>query len=418
MRSVDQVDTGAAIDGSGRSVMAQGFTKDGLARLDAVMTGFVERDDIPGLAWLVERHGETHVGVAGADGPGGTPVAADTIFRISSVTKPITGVAALILVEECRLRLDDPVDDLLPELADRRVLAHPHAAVDDTVAAHRPVTLRDLLTFRLGLGLDFTDFSPKPVDAALAAAGLAPGPPAPGTTPAPDEYLRRLGTVPLLYQPGERWLYHTGAAVLGVLIARAAGQPFEEFLAERLFEPLGMVDTGFSVPPDKLDRFGACFGIDVGTGERNVYDPADGQWARPPAFAGGGDGLVSTLADLRAFGEMLLGGGTYRGQRLLARNTVAAMTTNQLTPEQVMASSSSDDAATGWGFCVGIGLRRNTTSRPPGTYGWDGGLGSSWSNDPSERLTGVLLTNQTWASASPPAAFGDFWTCAYTALAD
>jgi CubicO group peptidase (beta-lactamase class C family) len=398
--------------------MPKGFTKDGLARLDAVMTAFVERDDIPGLAWLVERHGETHVGVAGADGPGGTPVAPDTIFRISSVTKPITGVAALILVEECRLRLDDPVDELLPELADRRVLAHPHAAVDDTVPARRPITLRDLLTFRLGLGLDFADFSPKPVDEALAAAGFAPGPPAPGGTLPPDEWVRRLGTVPLLYQPGERWLYHMGAAVLGVLIARASGRPFEEFVAERVLAPLGMADTAFYVPPEKLDRFGACFGADLATGERNVYDPADGQWASPPALAGGGDGLVSTVADLRAFGEMLLAGGTYRGERVLARNTVAAMTTNQLTPEQVAASAPDPDGAPGWGFCVGVGLHRNNVSRPPGTYGWDGGLGSSWSNDPSEGLTGVLLTNQAWTSPTPPAAFGDFWTCAYTALAD
>src|SRR5918997_3114217 len=275
-----------------RSAMAQSMTTDGLARLDEVMSAHVERGAVPGMAWLVARRGEVHTGAAGTDGPGGTAVGPDTIFRISSMTKPITTVAALALLEECRLRLDDPVDELLPELADRRVLARPDAPLDDTVSGHRPVTLRDLLTFRLGLGMDFTDFSPRPITDALAALGLGAGPPAPAGPPPPDEWMRRLGTVPLMYQPGERWLYHTSAEVLGVLIARATGQTFDAFLAERVFGPLGMVDTGFSVPADKLDRFGACFGADPATGERTIYDVADGQWSTPPAFpsrrAGGG----------------------------------------------------------------------------------------------------------------------------------
>ena len=398
--------------------MAQSMTTDGLARLDEVMSAHVERGAVPGMAWLVARRGEVHTGAAGTDGPGGTAVGPDTIFRISSTTKPITTVAALALLEECRLRLDDPVDELLPELADRRVLARPDAPLDDTVSGHRPVTLRDLLTFRLGLGMDFTDFSPRPITDALAALGLGAGPPAPAGPPPPDEWMRRLGTVPLMYQPGERWLYHTSAEVLGVLIARATGQTFDAFLAERVFGPLGMVDTGFSVPADKLDRFGACFGADPTTGEQTVYDPADGQWSTPPAFPSGGAGLVSTLADLHAFGGMLLAGGTRQGVRLLSRATVRAMTTNQLTPAQVAATAPDPDGATGWGFGVGINVHRNDPARPPGTYGWDGGLGSSWSNDPSEDLVGVLLTNQMWTSPVPPVAFGDFWTCVYAALAD
>jgi CubicO group peptidase (beta-lactamase class C family) len=388
-----------------------GFTKDGLARLDAVLTGHAETGEVSGLTWLVARHGEAHVGAAGGDGPGGTPAAADTIYRISSTTKPIAAAGALALVEDCRLRLDDPVDEFLPELADRRVLSRPDAEVDDTVAANRPITLRDLLTFRCGLGGDFTDWTPKPIDDAIGALGLGAGPPAPAVPPPPDEWIRRLGTVPLQYQPGERWLYHMGADILGVLVARAAGQPFDAFLAERVFEPLGMVDTGFFVPEGERHRFGACFGAGP-VGARDVYDPADGQWASPPAFPGGGAGLVSTVADLAAFGRALLEGG------LLARATVAAMTTNQLTAEQVAASSPSPDGATGWGFGVGVELTRHRLSRPPGTYGWDGGLGSSWANDPAEGLTGVLLTNQMWTSPVPPAVFEDFWTCAYTALAD
>jgi CubicO group peptidase (beta-lactamase class C family) len=342
----------------------------------------------------------------------------DTIFRITSMTKPITAAAAMILVEECKLRLDEPVDRLLPELAGRKVLKRLDGPLDDTVPAKRPITVRDLLTFRLGLGGDFTDFTPKPIDEAIGALGLGAGPPAPAVPPPPDEWARRLGTVPLMYQPGERWLYHTGADVLGVLVARAAGQPFDEFLAERVFAPLGMVDTGFHVPADRLGRFGACFGVDFATGERVTYDPAAGQWASPPAFPGGGAGLVSTVADLRAFGEMLLAGGTYRGERLLAAHTVAAMTTNQLTPAQLASSGPGSDAAMGWGFGVGVELLRTGPARPPGTYGWDGGLGSSWANDPSAGLVGVVLTNQAWTSPAPPAVVRDFWTCAYTALAD
>lgn len=398
--------------------MATAMTEDGLARLDAVMTAHAERGDLPGLTWLVSRQGEVHTGAAGSDGPGGAPVGLDTIFRISSATKPITAVAALILVEECRLRLDDPVDDLLPELADRRVVARPGGPIDDTVPARRPITLRDLLTFRLGLGSDFNDPGARPVMAAMSALGVGEGPPAPAGPPPPDEWLRRLGTVPLMYQPGERWLYHTGADVLGVLIARASGQPLGEFLAERLFGPLGMVDTGFWVPEDRLDRFGACFVPDPATGGWTVYDPADGQWSRPPAFPGGGAGLVSTLPDLHAFGEALLAGGTRRGERVLSRATVAAMTTNQLTPEQVAATSSSPETTVGWGLGVGVQLHRRGPARSPGTYGWDGGLGASWANDPSEDLIGVLLTNQTWTSPVPPGAFRDFWTCVYAALGD
>jgi CubicO group peptidase (beta-lactamase class C family) len=396
--------------------MASALTAGGLARLDAVMAGFAERDEIPGLAWLVSRRGEVHTGTAGTDGPGGAPVAPDTIFRISSTTKPITAVAAMVLVEECRLRLDDPVDELLPELADRRVVSRSGGPVDDTVPARRPITLRDLLTFRLGLGSDFTAPGPSPVMQAMTTLGVGEGPPQPAGPPPPDEWMRRIGSVPLAHQPGERWLYHTGADVLGVLIARASGQPLGRFMSERVLEPLGMVDTGFWVPEDRRGRFGACFTVDPATGGRVAYDLADGQWASPPAFPSGGAGLVSTLADLRAFGEALLAGGTRGGERVLSRASVAAMTTNQLTPEQVAGSSPSPDATSGWGLGLGVELVRRGPGRTPGTYFWDGGLGSSWAADPAEDLVGVLLTNQTWMSPVPPAAFGDFWTCVYAAL--
>src|SRR5262245_28149405 len=223
-----------------------GFDNAGIRRLRDIMDGHVERDDVGGVAWLAARGDDVEVGWAGTLSRGEpAPVQRDSIFRIASMSKPITAVAALILVEECRLRLDDPVDDLLPELAERRVLVDGRGPVDgDTVPADRPITLRDLLTFRLGLGIDFTAPWPSALLVRMGELELGSGPPEPQVPPDPDEWIRRLSTLPLLYQPGERWLYHVGSDVLGVLIARATGQPFEVFLRERVFEPLEMVDTG------------------------------------------------------------------------------------------------------------------------------------------------------------------------------
>jgi CubicO group peptidase (beta-lactamase class C family) len=393
-------------------MVSGGLSKERLGRLHDTMAAAVDRGEVPGLVWLVARRGEVHTGTAGTVAEGGEPVTERTIFRISSTTKPITAAAAMILLEECRLRLDDPVDAWLPELADRRVLANPEGPLDNTMPAARPITVRDVLTFRLGYGMDFTTLGPQPVLAAMAELRLGSGPPAPAEPPGPDEFVRRLGTLPLSHQPGERWLYHTGADVLGVLIARAAGQPFDEFLRERLLQPLGMTDTGFSVPAAGLARFGPVYMTDPGSGARAVYDPPDGQWSRPPAFPGGGAGLVSTVHDLHAFAAMLLAGGVHDGRRLLARPTVEAMTTDQLDPGQHADFS----GALGFGFGVGVQRRRAGLGPSQGAYGWDGGFGTSWSNDPAEDLTGILLTNQAWPSAIPPAVHRDFWTCAYAAI--
>jgi CubicO group peptidase (beta-lactamase class C family) len=390
----------------------RGFTPEGLDRLTRVMEGHTGAGEVPGLAWLVARGGETHAGVAGSAEPGGgRAVERDTIFRIASMTKPVTAAAAMILVEECRLRLDDPVDELLPELADRQVLRNPEGSLTDTVPAHRPITLRDLLTFRLGLGMDFTNFDrPQPVLERIVELGVGSGPPRPQEPPAPDEWMRRLGTVPLAYQPGERWLYHIGSEVTGVLVARAAGQPFADFLRERIFDPLGMSDTGFFVPPDRLDRFGPCWTTNYETGTIVEYDPAAGQWSTAPPFPSGGGGLVSTVDDYAAFAELLLGEGRARGQRMLSPASVAAMVTAHV------GTAPDPDAGLGWGFGVSVQLHRTGVARSPGSYGWDGGLGSSWVNDPVEGLTGVLLTNRTFSSPVPPPVVQDFWTCTYTAL--
>lgn len=395
------------------------WNDDGLARLAGVMARHVDEGDAGGLAWLVARHGEVHAGTAGVLHDGGAAaVRRDGIFRISSMTKPVTAVAALTLVEECRIRLDDPVREWLPELAEPRVLADPAGPLDDTVPAARPITVRDLLTFRMGAGWDFTAGGPAATDVAAAEAGLATGPPAPAGPPEPDEWMRRFGAIPLTHQPGTRWLYHTSADVLGVLVARAAGRPLGDVLAERIFEPLGMADTGFWVPPASNDRLGACHMADPATGEVGVYDPPEGQWSRPPAFPGGGDGLVSTLDDFHAFADMLRSGGSRGGRRILSRPVVEAMTTNHLSPAQLAQAGPDPDGAQGWGFGVGVRLVRTGPAQAVGTYGWDGGLGSSWANDPVEDVIGILLTTRAWSSPQPPAVALDFWTATYAALGD
>jgi CubicO group peptidase (beta-lactamase class C family) len=397
-----------------------GFSAARLGRIHEVLAGHVERGEVPGLVALVSRRGEAHVEVIGTRAVGGGPMRRDTIFRITSMTKPVAAVAAMILVEECRLRLDDPVDRLLPELAGRRVLKSFDGPLDDTVSANRPITVRDLLTFRLGLGVLMRRPDSTPIQRAEAELELRTfGPPVPPTPHAPDEWMRRLGTLPLMFQPGERWLYGTGSHVLGVLIARASGQPLETFLRERIFEPLGMKDTAFTVPAAKLDRLASCYRADRGTGALKLHDgDGDSQWSRPPVFPDAGAGLVSTVDDYLAFGEMMLNRGTHGGERLLSRLSVEAMTTDQMTPEQKAGPDYLAGDGAGWGFGVAIVSRRDGVSAVPGSYGWNGGFGTSWSSDPAEGMVTILMTQRLWNSPTPPEILRDFLTSTYQAIDD
>ncbi|HAS09448.1 MAG TPA: serine hydrolase [Acidimicrobiaceae bacterium] len=394
------------------------FDPDLQKKLDERMTRHVETGETGGIAWLASCDGTVVTGAAGVLTRGEpAPVEQDSLFRIASVTKPLTAVAALLLVEECRLRLEDPVDHLLPELADRRVLVDPLGPIDgDTVPAERPITVRDLLTMQCGLGMDFTAPWPQPLLDAMGALGLSPGAPEPQVPPEPDEWLRRMGTLPLLRQPGERWLYNTASDILGVLVGRAAGVPFDRFLRERVLEPLGMLDTTFSTTA--TDRLGTSYAVDPETGERSVYDEPEGKWSMPPAFPSGAAGLVSTVDDLAAFGTMLLADGFLPdGSRLLSRASVAAMTTDQLGVAAGLHPSISVDGSQGWGFGVGVQVRRTGVARNVGAYGWDGGLGSSWANDPAEDLVGVVLSTDMFSGAAAlPHPLADFWTTVYAAL--
>ena len=398
----------------------QAFSKARLERFHDVLAGYVERKELPGLVALVSRGDHVHVETLGTLAQdSAAPMRRDTIFRISSMTKPLVAAAAMVLVEDSKLRLDDPVDDLLPELASPKVLARIDGPVSETVPAKRAITLRDLLTFTMGSGMLVAPPGNYPILSAFADKGFRPGPPQPAYAPNQDEWLRRFSELPLMYQPGERWIYHTSAEVLGVLISRASGRSLERFMRERLFEPLGMKDTTFSVPANKLDRFAASYTTHPQTGELSLFDAADGgQWSKPPAFESGGGGLVSTLDDYYAFSRMMLNKGTLGKERILSRFSIELMTTDQLTPKQKPQSVllDAEPETFGYGFGMSVVLRRDQLWETPGQFGWDGGLGTSWRADPREDVTTILLTQQAWTSPKFPKVSVDFWTSAYQAI--
>jgi CubicO group peptidase (beta-lactamase class C family) len=385
------------------------------AKTHTLMAGYVARGEIPGIVTLVSRRGEVQVDVVGKQALGGASLKRDSIFRIASMTKPIAAAATMMLVEDKKLSLDEPVDRLLPELANRKVLERLDGPIDRTVPAKRAITVRDCLTFRLGYGLVLAPPDKYPIQQAIKKQGLTI-PTWPGETSlTPDQWIKHLGALPLLHQPGEGWQYNTGADVLGVLIARASGKSFETFLRERIFSPLGMKDTAFSVPAEKLSRFTASYMFDRQKKKLQLFDAAQGQWSKPPSFASGGGGLVSAADDYLAFAQMMLDKGKHGRERLLSEATVQAMTTNQLTPAQLAAASMIVGPSGGWGLGLGVTTKADAYS-PPGRYGWNGGLGTSWWNDPARELITILLTQRMFDSADPPAVCRDFWKSAYQAL--
>ena len=399
---------------------ATGFARAGLDRIGRVVVRHVEAGAAPGAVWLVARRGEVHTGVVGhpaLDDP--RPVGRDAVFRISSMSKPIATVAALSCVEDGLIRLDEPVERLLPELAEPRVLEQEDAPLGWAVPARRPILVRDLLTSTMGLGIVVAPPGEVPLADALVELELGQGPPNPAGAPEPDEWLRRLGTLPLLHHPGERWAYGTSTDVLGVLIARATDAPLEKALRDRVLDPLEMRDTGFSVPSSELERLVSGYTTDPRDGTLTLHDPPEGQWSTPPAFPSAAGGLVSTVDDLHAFARMLLDGGRGPHGPVVSRAAVATMTTDQLTLSQKEGHLVTHQwRGKGWGFGVQVVTARTDLVGSVGTYGWDGGLGTGWANDPGEDLVTLLLTQAAWTSPAPPAICTDFRTAAWAALSD
>jgi len=396
-------------------VTTGGFSSTRLGRVRALLERHVHAGFVPGVVAVLARHGEVHIDAVGTlafEGAGSrTPMAPDTICRIASMTKPIVAACAMTLVEDGTLRLDDPVDDLLPELAEMTVLADPHGPLHDTVPATRPITLRDLLAFTLGTGMVPAEPGTVPIADALAAHGA----------PSPDEWLRRLGALPLVHQPGERWMYETGANVTGVLIARATGGSLGAAVRERICAPLGMQDTAFSVDGARRGRVATAYAHDpAAAGAPVVEDGPDGRWSRPPAFEAGGGGLVSTAADYLAFASALLAGGAHRGARVLSRPAVTLMTGDHLTPAQKAVSGFWPGYfdTMGWGFGMSVRTRRTQLGPSVGSYGWPGKYGTAWYNDPAEDLTAIVLMQRAHAGDQRLPLWHDFWTAVYQAIDD
>ena len=370
----------------------------GLDRLHEAMSARVAKGELPGMVTLVARDEDVHVDAIGTKAfDGDEPMRRDTIFRITSMTKPILAAATMMLVEDRKVALDEPVDRLVPELADRRVLKRIDGPLDETVPAMRSITVDDLLTFRIGHGLimEPTFDPPYPIVIAANEMGLVMGPPEPRTVHDPDEWIKRFGTLPLEYQPGERWQYNTGALVLGVLVARASGQPLPDFMRMRIFEPLGMNDTGFSISAEQSKRLPSYYQTNFQTGKLELQSVSGpGVWTTPPAFPSGAAGLVSTIDDYLAFARLLLNEGVHEGRRLISQRSVELMTTNQLTPEQ-MAGGGPILGGQGWGFGMSVATAPDDVSSMPGRYGWSGGYGTFWFNDPSRRLIAIAMTQTT-----------------------
>jgi CubicO group peptidase (beta-lactamase class C family) len=395
------------------------FSSARLARLHAALQRHVDSGSLPGLVALVSQRGREHVEVIGNTEFGSTvPMARDTLFRLASTTKPITAAGAMTLIEECRLRLDDPVDEWLPELKNRKVLRTIDSPLDDTVPAHRPITVRDLLTFRSGYG-EMTFLSPtSPLQQALADARLPLSEwPFAGSN---DEFMARLGRLPLAHQPGERWMYHMSAEILGVLITRVTGQPLETFLRERIFGPLSMTDTTFHVPADRLSRLPACYGSDMVTGKLIVLEAAGAGYAtRPGVFESGAGGLVSTADDLIAFGQMMLLNGAGE-ERVLSRTAIELMTMDHIAPAEKALSPffEGDWDTRSWGLGLGIVTTRRDLSDAPGRFGWDGAYGTSWYVDPKEELIGALMIQRRPDRLALPPVVIDFWNSVYQLIDD
>lgn len=404
-----------------------GFSAERLARIQASLQRYVDSGAEAGFVTLLHRKGQiAQVNTIGLqDLASRTPMRRDTIFRLASMTKPITCAAALTLVQDGKIGLHDRIDRWLPEFANPRVLDRPNGKLDETHAASRPITVADLLTHRSGVaGLTATGAL------AAAAAETLTG------DPTLDEWVQRFARIPLLADPGRHFVYGTSHDVLGALIQRVTGVPFADFLQTKIFDPLGMKDTAFFVPPAKQKRLATMYETDPVSG-RLVAQP-NRVPAAPPKLPRGAGGLVSTADDYLKFALMLMGKGRTGDVRILNRWTVAMMTTNWLTPQQRAEGFA---GMTDWWASQGFGLGVSVTDdiarfghnpyMSEGSFGWPGRSGVWWRADPAEDMVAIFLVqnpsraNTTLASpnAIPPAgvaaqlpAVATFFNGAYAAI--
>ena len=382
--------------------------------IDETMQHLIDSGTIPGLAYQIEKDGVCYSSALGIADASGSPTRTDTIFRIASLSKPIAAAATMQLIERGTITLDLAVEELLPELRSQRVLRSLDSELDDTVPLRRPITVEDLLTFRMGTGIVLAPPGTFPIQRATDESNLGIGPPDPRHMPEPDAWMQRFSTLPLVYQPGDEWMYVTSSEVLGVLLARAAGIPLPELLEELVFSPLGMVDTGFWVPPEKVDRFTSQFVTDPENDELIESDsPGDGAWNQPPAFPSAGGGLVSTIRDFSNFARMLLNRGVHNGKSILSASSIDLMTRNQLTDRQRKSGQLILGEGNGWGYGMAVRVEESSVPGTPGSYGWNGGLGTTWINDPARSMVAIFFTQLQFESAEMPESARKFLKLVY-----
>lgn len=361
-----------------------------LAQVAPALQGIIDQGALSGavtLVWhkgdVVQAHALGHRDIAG-----GQPMTRDTLFRIASMTKPVTSIAVMMLIEEGKLKLDDPVSRWIPELADMQVLKDPTGPVDATVPAAREITVEDLLTHRSGLAYGFTSMGP------IAYAHEEKLGNALANPHGPDAWLKRLGELPLTYQPGERFHYSHATDVLGFLVARIEGKSIGEVLQTRIFGPLGMVDTSFWVAPANRDRMAKLYQAPP---EGPLKDVSFPHTPTPSAFEGGGGGLVSTADDYLKFARMMLGRGEVDGVRLVKPETIDLMAANRLTDEQRGHGFMGMPFWLSQGFGLGLSMILDAEKHQwmgagaEGSYGWPGAFGTWWQADPANDMILIFL---------------------------
>jgi CubicO group peptidase (beta-lactamase class C family) len=374
-----------------------------LARVDAWMQRLVDDGKLAGLSTMIARRGRVaHLGCAGlADQARGTAMRPDSIVRIYSMTKPLTSVAAMMLYEEGRFQLDDPITRFLPCFRDMRVFTGGSRGKFDSVPAERDITFRDLLTHTSGLTYGFMEATP--VDALYRDHGID----FQTSEASLGEVVERAAALPLLAQPGQAWNYSIATDVLGHLVAVISGRAFEDFLHERVIAPLGMVDTAFHVPAEKHARFAANYARGRDGALALLDDPGESRYRMPRQLCSGGGGLVSTAGDYMRFCQMMLGKGELDGARLLGRKTVELMTANHLRGDMAdmgqprFSESSYEGVGFGLGFSIMLDPARAQILGTPGEYAWGGAASTAFWCDPAEEMAVILLTQLTPSSTYP-----------------
>jgi CubicO group peptidase (beta-lactamase class C family) len=375
----------------GETGTLQGVDQAALAQIAPALQGVIDAGDLSGFVTLIWRRGEElqFNALGHRNIETGAPMTRDTLFRIASMTKPVTSVAAMMLMEEGKLRLDDPISKWMPEFADMKVLKDPTGPVEDTYASPRQITVEDLMTHRSGLAYAFTSIGPIAHAYQRALGDVLTN------EMSTDAWLAALAKLPLSYPPGDRFHYSHATDVLGFLVGRIAGMSFRDFLFKRIFEPLGMVDTDFWIPPAKRSRMATMYRLkdDLSGLEVAPFPLVDA----PPAFCGGGGGLISTLDDYLKFARMLLGNGEVDGVRLVKPESVTLMRTNRLTDAQREIPFMGIPFWGGQGFGLGLSVIDDVEKQAwmgagsKGAFGWPGAFGTWWRGDPQEDMILIYL---------------------------